>query len=857
MALVNVVVGPNTLRVGLPSELDIKRLLCALLMGDLNNLLRGPLMCITVALGDLLGRLPGGALKDALSNLLKGIDSLLAASGLGDILARLNNVTSQMESLYGLGAVCPIGFRLPRIGSILANMVASYTNKARAIIQSLAQFQSISLCIGANGRTNWSNMYGGSFSRLNNDIDLYGDNIPAGIADGYTSDFDEASTGIKGIIDIMNSGSGEDATNVSEAASLAFQLNGLYDRIGSYPIEDGNIVYDNIFKMFLDPDVYEALIGMQGGTTLITENQDVLDNCGRVVSTRTVVLQGDISTQPFDATFDATSITIPSPALGDFKFREESGQFKVNLLGGTNPVITLIKGRSYNIALETETIGINIINPATNALYNEGLIHEDGTAREYAQNKKVGYLTWNIPNDAPDQLRYSDVSGTQTNIINLKTVSVAGIVGGPVDPTNSFGVIGVIGEDDIQANSPGDTLTLNPGTNIAFLTDPTNNILTITATNESSIPIRNEGTLLVNSMASMNFVGPNVSATANGNNVTVTVSSLPEPELFNAFSNVLVGGITIGADAPGDSFRLTPGPGISMVVNEANGVGNITVSSTAPFTDQTSAANIGTGTGVFKQQVEDELIFRSIKAGTGILVTTDGNDITVSSTAPTDQTSAANIGTGTGVFKQEIGNELIFRSIKAGTGILVTTDGNDITVSSTAAFTDQTSAANIGTGTGVFKQQIGNELIFRSIKAGEGVEISSDGNDITVSSSSGQLMESGTATTVDVAFTNVTWTDILAPTINSSWFFEATFIGRRTGGIVERNAFKIEGVVDNTASTISLVGPPAKTTYQNNATIWDVDVSVVSNVLRFRVKGEADKTIKWTGWLRYQTVSDL
>jgi len=139
---------------------------------------------------------------------------------------------------------------------------------------------------------------------------------------------------------------------------------------GLDPIQysDGNIVYDNVFKMFLDPDVYEALIGMQGGSSLITEDQPVFDNCGRVISTRTVVLQGDIATQPFDATLDASVVPIPAPALGDFKIREESGEFKVNLLSGTNPVITLIKGRSYNIALETETIGVNIVDPTTEYL---------------------------------------------------------------------------------------------------------------------------------------------------------------------------------------------------------------------------------------------------------------------------------------------------------------------------------------------------------------------------------------------------------------------------------------------------------------------------------------------------------
>jgi len=67
MALLNVDVG-RTLSVGLPSELDIKRLICALLAGDINNLLKGPLICINTHIDDLIGRLPSNVLTDALRN---------------------------------------------------------------------------------------------------------------------------------------------------------------------------------------------------------------------------------------------------------------------------------------------------------------------------------------------------------------------------------------------------------------------------------------------------------------------------------------------------------------------------------------------------------------------------------------------------------------------------------------------------------------------------------------------------------------------------------------------------------------------------------------------------------------------
>ena len=1301
MALVNVAVGSNTLKVGLPTELDIKRLLCALLAGDINNLMKGPLICINIAIEDLLGQLPSNALAGALRDLQGEIGNLLEASGINDTLGRLNSATSQLESLFGLGGICPVPFTLPRIGNILGDMVAAYSAGARNIIQDIANLEQAlsNICLGTGGiGANWNNMVDGSLKRLKQDIDTFGGSqIPENVIGQYVAQFNQSKTAISGIIDRMNGGSGEDATRVAAAAGLAFQLNGLYDRIGSYPVSDGNIVYDNVFKMFLDPDVYEALIGMQGGSSLITEDQPVFDNCGRVISTRTVVLQGDIATQPFDATLDASVVPIPAPALGDFKIREESGEFKVNLLSGTNPVITLIKGRSYNIALETETIGVNIVDPATDTFYNEGLVHEDGSQGEYAQNKKVGFLTWNIPLDAPNELKYADVAGTQTNKIVLQNVSVAGI---PINPdgnaTNSFGKIAVIGKTDIQANIPGDTLRFAPGSNISFETDPTNNILTISSTggSGSAIVAKDEGNTLTSTLTSLNFVGSGVTATSAGNDVTVTITgggsgsaitvkeegttltsaltslnfvgslitattvgndvtiTAQTPPAANSFANIQAGTTVVSADSPTDTLTFAAGNGINIIANATTDtITIVNTLSSVSFPDQSgksgyvlgtdgfnvlwtlpvpgptgptgpagpqgqqgiqgqqgdqgiqgaqgiqgpageqgvsvnllgtkatigdlpatgnpgdgwivttgdggthldgslwiwntvtstwddvgrivgpigpqgtqgiqgpegiqgpqgiqgpagSAANTGnitfdestisnnqsqdivihpqdsgvkivSGTIAQLQWGQDNLIdggaslhsnnvyvnssgigisalsstynytwlfkdngkiqlplggdivdhlgvsvlgantfstiavsgqtnivadsaadILTLASGSGIAITTNAatDTLTIASTVqafkniaitsgatlvadsdadtltltagagmqltgnaatdtltiastitafgfinvagqtiiqantPVDQLTfeagsaitlttipasdtlrvavsdnptipgtaamrvpfgntaarpgtgangqlrfnttttalevfntswkslvdeVVSVGTGTNVIKAVTNSLVEVRSVKAGTGISITTDGNDITFS--ASLTDLTTASNVGTGTGVFKEKVGTELIFRSIKAGEGVTVTTDGNDITVSSPRDLYVESGTVTTTTAAFTDFVWTNTLAPVANSSWFFEATFIGRRTGGTVERNAFRLEGVVDNTAGTISLVGPAAKTTYQNNATQWDVDVSIVSNTLRFRAKGEASKNIKWTGWLRYQVVTE-
>ena len=121
------------------------------------------------------------------------------------------------------------------------------------------------------------------------------------------------------------------------------------------------------------------------------------------------------------------------------------------------------------------------------------------------------------------------------------------------------------------------------------------------------------------------------------------------------------------------------------------------------------------------------------------------------------------------------------------------------------------------------------------------------------------------ALTTDAGAVQIMWdtsqdgiySETIAPNADECWFFTATFLARRTGGTVERNAFKLEGLVDNTGGTVGLVGPAAKTVYQNNATQWDVSVEVsFTNDLVFKVYGEAGKEINWTIHLRYQPASE-
>ena len=703
MALLNVDVG-KTLNVGLPSELDIKRLICALLAGDVNNLLNGPLLCINTHIEDLLGRLPSGVLADALNGLAGNIGTMLNQAGINDTLGRLNSATSQLESLFGLGGICPVPFTLPRIGDMLGNMVAGYMGAAGNIISDIAQFeQALShICIGSGGiGPNWGNMSGGILSRLNQDINTFGGSqIPDNVIAQYVNQLQQASNGLAAISNRMAGGVGSDASAVAAAATTAFQLNSLYSRLGDYPVSDGNMVYDNVFKIFLNPDVYEALIGAQGGTPLITQTENVLDNCGRVVSTKTVVVQGDLAAQPFDATIDAVQQTVPAPALGDFKIHEQDGAFKVNVLANTNPNIYLIKGRSYLISLELPTLGFNIYHPGSTTYYSDGLVHEDGSIGDYAQNKKVGFLTWSIPQSAPDTLTYKNAAGGEQGQITLRSLdAVQGGNGGGGASAAGFGNVAVLGSSTISASIPNDILTIAAGTGITLATDVNGKVLTITSTTNSNTlsgltdvtitsPVANQ-VLEYNGSKWINATVPSGSTTLS-TLTDVLLTSIADGQVlsYNAsaqkWENQTVGSSNMFRTFVYEGHVLTPNsPNSVLTVNAGDRISinadpltnTVTIANTAPLQNVFENFFFG-ATELTPANAGDNIYF---VAGNGISLSANAQSKTVTLAA----TGYSHVAAGGNTLNSSGTNNTL--TVAAGTGINITSNvsTNTLTVTST------------------------------------------------------------------------------------------------------------------------------------------------------------------------------
>ncbi|MFA5490418.1 MAG: hypothetical protein WC284_14630, partial [Candidimonas sp.] len=145
--------------------------------------------------------------------------------------------------------------------------------------------------------------------------------------------------------------------------------------------------------------------------------------------------------------------------------------------------------------------------------------------------------------------------------------------------------------------------------------------------------------------------------------------------------------------------------------------------------ESNTASNLGSGSRVFVDKNGTDLRFRSITAGNGIVVTEVGNEIQIDTTiSPGEINTGSNLGIGTAVYAGKIGTTLNFKTLVAGPNVSLTTNANNVIISSTDTGEVNT-ASNLGNGIDVFKQKTGVDFEFRSLSAGNNFSIVVNGND--------------------------------------------------------------------------------------------------------------------------------
>ena len=142
--------------------------------------------------------------------------------------------------------------------------------------------------------------------------------------------------------------------------------------------------------------------------------------------------------------------------------------------------------------------------------------------------------------------------------------------------------------------------------------------------------------------------------------------------------------------------------------------------------------NLGGGEPIFVQENANNVLeFKTVIGGAGITLTSTGSELTINSSGAV--VDGQNLGTGAEVFESKPDDATMnFRTLSEGVGninLTITETANEIEFVNTAEIN---TASNLGTGEGVFAQKSTYDLEFKSLVAGDGVSLSSDANEITV-----------------------------------------------------------------------------------------------------------------------------
>lgn len=152
------------------------------------------------------------------------------------------------------------------------------------------------------------------------------------------------------------------------------------------------------------------------------------------------------------------------------------------------------------------------------------------------------------------------------------------------------------------------------------------------------------------------------------------------------------------------------------------------------FPINTAISSSGSGASLVRSP---EGVIRSITGVGHVQTAVDGDDMLITTTA--EANTAASLGTGTSIYANKVGPNLLFKSVKAGTGVSLYDSGSEITISSTGGVGsgEANTASNAGTGVGVFKTKNGVDLQFKSLKAGSNITLSSTADEVTITSTGG------------------------------------------------------------------------------------------------------------------------
>ena len=400
MANIPVIPGVSVATKGILNK-PIKDIICAILFGGINNMLKGPLLCVTVDLDEMLSGEKGGIageIKDALSEVRDQLKAAEAMSGIPETLARVNAAIAEVQSLLALDGMCAIPLRAPQIPDVVSQVIDAEFREMNAILNDLGRLAKPSVCLDAKGGFGAGNGYNPEsiLGSIEKRVDNLG-NILYKVPDNAVKRLKKVKAALDKSInrqlfpdfrhkhDLTTGkpyvpGGGPtlagppavqwnppypppDAPNLKSATATAQTLVASMKQTGSYPIKADGITNANPWLPILGPEVYSlAVNALTPQDPYYAQEEPVYDYCGKLVGYTSTVVSGnptDTGGNPLTgATIEPPKTTFDFVWIGDRNCWAVTGNVSEQVVNGrkdvylnANPTIELHRGYAHTFSI--------------------------------------------------------------------------------------------------------------------------------------------------------------------------------------------------------------------------------------------------------------------------------------------------------------------------------------------------------------------------------------------------------------------------------------------------------------------------------------------------------------------------
>lgn len=317
MADIPVIPGVKVATKGILNK-PIKDIICAILFGGINNMLKGPLLCITAdlnKLADEAGLANLGDLKSAIDDVAAQLKAAEQLAGIPETLARVNAAIAEVQSLLALDGLCKIPLKAPKIPDVIAEVIDAEHRELNAIINDLGRLAKPTVCLNGDGGFGFGGGYNpdsilGSISKhVGNLGDIPGQKLDAltkrlknvkkaldkSINRQLFPDFRTKHNLVTGAPVKSTDSQVITVNDFKEAAATAQQLVASVNQTGSYPIAADGIQHVNAWLPLLGPEVYAlAVNALTPQDPFFAQQEPIYDYCGKLVGYTSTVVSGTV-----------------------------------------------------------------------------------------------------------------------------------------------------------------------------------------------------------------------------------------------------------------------------------------------------------------------------------------------------------------------------------------------------------------------------------------------------------------------------------------------------------------------------------------------------------------------------------